>query len=90
MQDAYEVDTARYIGGQDCRLSWGPEDVQIVGVRGGHVEPADAVDEVVDQPMCEERARAKSLLTVVNSAKEKKRKRMTGRALTVCPVKRCK
>ena len=46
--------------------------VRIVGERGGHVAP---VDEVVDRPLCEERARAKSLLAVVNAAKAKKSKR---------------
>ena len=63
-QDASEADTVRCIGGQDCRRSWGPEDEQIVGMRGGHVSP---VDEVVDhrRPLCEER-------TVVNAAKAKK------------------
>ena len=72
LEDASEVDTTRCIGGQGCRRSWGSEDLQIVGVRGGHVAP---VDEVVDRPLCEERVRVKSFLPVVNAAKAKKSKR---------------
>ena len=34
-----------------------------------------SVDKVVDRPLCEERARVKSLLTVVNTTKAKKSKR---------------
>ena len=49
-----------------------------------------SVDEVVDHPLCEERARVKSLLAVVNTVKVKKSSGMTERTLTVCPVNHCK